>query len=135
MKRTLALSALALSLLTPACEMHSAATRWNGVVGHEGHPVHIKSTTNIGVNFLVFIPLFGGTTIDRMVDSITAAIASEKGNKARMIETSNENYWYGFPPFTWILTPVITTVTADYQPSDSMLGMALQEEAKAKASK
>lgn len=132
MKRLLAVPLLALALLAPACALHSSATRWNGLAGYQGHPVHVKSTTNVGVNFLVFIPLFGGTTIDRMIDSITGAIAGEKGDKVRLIETSSENYWYGFPPFTWILTPVITTVTADYQPSEEMLRKALQEEAAAK---
>lgn len=110
MKRLLPLLAIAGS-----CTMHSAATHWNGRVGYNGRPLHVKSTTNIGVNLLVFIPLFGSTTIDTMVDSITASIAAEDGDKVRLIETSSENYWYGFPPFTWVLTPVITTVTADFE--------------------
>lgn len=130
MKRALAVLTTSLCLLAPSCTLHSSATRWNGVVGHEGHPVHVKSTTNVGVNLFVFIPLFGGTTIDRMIDSITAAIAKESGDKVRLIETSAENYWYGFPPFTWILTPVITTVTADFQPSQDILRQALDEETK-----
>jgi hypothetical protein len=129
MKRRVPTIVLVLALLAPACTLHSSATRWNGVLGHEGHPVHVKSTTNIGVNLLVFIPFLGGTTIDRMIDSITADIAREKGDKIRLIETSAENYWYGFPPFTWVLTPVITTITADYLPAKDMLQKALDEEA------
>jgi len=133
MRRRLGLLAVLLTLLHGSCALHSSATRFHGLIGHEGHPVHVKSTTNIGVNVLVFIPLFGATTIDRMIDSVTGAIAEDGGNKVRLIETSAENYWYGFPPFTWILTPVITTVTADYQPSEAMLRKALAEEAEAKA--
>jgi len=117
-----------LLLLAAGCTMHTTATRWNGRVGPDGEPVHVKSTTNIGFNLLVFIPLIGGTTIDRMIDTITADIAAEQGNRVRLIETTSENYWYGFPPFTWIITPVITTIAADYQPSPEALRKAREEE-------
>ena len=60
---------------------------------------------------------------------------TEKGDVDRMIESSTENYWYGFPPFTWILTPVITTVTADYEPSPDVLAKDLAEQEKEKAAK
>lgn len=78
----------------------------------------VKNTTNVGVNLFVGVPLFGSTTMDRMIDSTTAAIAEVDGNKVRVIETTNEKTtWNGFPPFTWILTPVITSVSIEYQPS------------------
>ncbi len=85
-------------------------------MGPNGKPVYVKSTTNVGVNGAVFIPLIGSTNIDRMVADLTKEIAEENGNNVRLIETDTEIYWYGFPPFTWIVTPVVTTVTADYEP-------------------
>ena len=106
--------ALLLTTFT-SCTFHSTATHWNGRVGPDGKAVHAKSTKNIGVNAAVVIPLLGSTNIDHMVNDLTAEIASENGNNVRLIETDTEVYWYGFPPFTWIITPVVTTVTADYQ--------------------
>lgn len=114
--RRLIFTSLILSLL-PSCSLHGTATHWNGRVGLDGETVFVKNTTNVGVNLFVGVPLFGSTTMDRMIDSTTAAIAEVDGNKVRVIETTNENYWYGFPPFTWILTPVITSVSIEYQPS------------------
>ena len=91
-------------------------------------PVFVKSTTNIGFNLGIIIPFLGGTTIDSMVDTMTDEIAQENGDHVRIIESAAENYWYGFPPFTWILTPVITTVTSDYQPSAEELAKAEAEQ-------
>ena len=110
-----AVSVLFLLATLTSCTLHSTATHWNGRVGADGKPVQVKSTKNVGVNAAVVIPLLGSTSIDKMVNDLTAEIASENGDRVRLIETDTEVYWYGFPPFTWIITPVVTTVTADYQ--------------------
>jgi hypothetical protein len=102
----------------------SNATEWSQRVGPDGHPVFVKSTTNVGLNFLVALKIVGGTDTPGMIQEITSSIAEDGGDKVRIIQSSSENYWYGFPPFTWILTPVITTVTADYRPSEEALTKA-----------
>ncbi len=119
---------LALPLLA-GCSFHSSATHWNGVVGQDGNPIFVKSTTNVAMNVLVVVPIVGRTTIDEMMDESTAAIAEHGSNYVRVIETSNENYWYGFPPFTWLLTPVITTVNVEYRPSPQEIAAAMAEDA------
>ncbi len=112
------LTILALLLVSStACTFHSTAKRWNDRVGANGNPVYVKSTTNFGLNLGIILPLFGSTEIDSMVHDMTGEIADENGDRVRIIESAAENYWYGWPPFTWIITPVLTTVTADYEPS------------------
>ena len=111
------LLSLCLALTLGACTFHSTATHWNGRLGPNGEPVYVKSSTNVGFNLGIVLPLLGSTEIDAMVSDLTGEIAAEQGDTVRIIESSSENYWYGFPPFTWIFTPVITTVTADYEPS------------------
>lgn len=103
------------------CTLPSTSRTWNGVVGPAGKPVYVKSHTNVGINIGIFIPFLGATTLPKQIDQFTKEIEAEDGDFVRMIETSKENYWYGFPPFTWILTPVITTVTADYEPAADVL--------------
>lgn len=112
------LAALALT----SCSFHSMATRWNGRVGANGTPVHIRVTTNVGFNLLVIVPFLGNTTIGTMIDEATGLIAATDSDLLRVIETRTEVYWYGFPPFTWIVTPVITDVAVEYRPSDLELG-------------
>ena len=115
-------------ILASGCSFHSVATHWNGRVGPDGHPVYVRNVTNIGINIAVVLPLLGKTTIDEMIDEATLAIAKQDSDHVRVIETSSENYWHGFPPFTWILTPVITTLGVEYRPSEKELAMTYQNE-------
>jgi hypothetical protein len=87
------------------------------------------------MNVGVFIPLLGATTLPKEIHLLTKEIKEENGNVVRMIQTSTDNYWYGWPPFTWVLTPVITTVTADYEPSPEVFAKDLAEEEKKNAAK
>ena len=114
----LATPILTLAFLATGCTFHSTATQWNGRVGADGEPVFIKSSTSVGLNIFILLKILGGTDTSGMIDGVTGEIADENGDHVRMIESANENYWYGFPPFTWILTPVVTTVTAEYRPSE-----------------
>jgi len=100
-----------------SCTFTSTADHWNGLVGPSGKPIYVKTDTSIGINLLIFIPFLGRTTLPHEIEELTRKIAEEKGNTVRMVESSSENYWYGFSPFTWIVTPVVTTVSAEYEPS------------------
>ena len=114
-------------LLGCSCTLHSTATDWSGLVGANGYPIFVKSSTNIGINLGVVIPVLGHTTMISMVGETAEEIADEHGNRVRVIESSVENYWYGVPPLTWLLTPVITTVTMEYEPGVKELHEILEE--------
>ena len=105
------------AFLFSGCAYHSTSKNWNGLMGNDGKPTYYKETSKIAVNLFVAIPLFGNVSIDGMMEELTEAIAEEKGDHVRIVQGDNENYWYGFPPLTWILTPVITTVSAEYSPN------------------
>lgn len=117
-----------------ACAFHSVATHWNGRVGPDGVPVYVRTVTNIGMNAFVFLPLLGNTSMDEMIDESTRAIAEQQSDHVRVIESSSENYWHGFPPFTWIVTPVITEVAVEYRPSAAELAAVAANERQAEAS-
>jgi hypothetical protein len=109
--------AVASALALGGCTFSSTATSWNGRVGTDGKPVYVKTHTNIGMNLLIIIPGLGRTSLPDEIDKLTDEVSTEKGDNVRMVESSSENYWYGFAPVTWVLTPVITTVSAEYHPS------------------
>ncbi len=98
-----------------SCAFHSTATAWNGRVGINGKPIQIITTTKVGFKLGIIIPFLGNMEVAGLVDDLTTAVATKGGDRVRVIQAAQENYWYGFPPFTWILTPVISTVTADYE--------------------
>lgn len=108
---------LPFSLTLSACSFHSTATHWNGRVGTDGQPIFVKTTTNVGLNLAIILPFLGNTTMDTMLDVTSQDIAVRNSDRLRVIQANTENYWYGFPPFTWILTPVITDVAVEYRPS------------------
>ena len=71
--------------------------------------------------------MLGHTTMIGMVGETTEEIAEEDGDRVRVIESSVENYWYGVPPLTWFLTPVLTTVTIEYEPGIEALQRLLED--------
>jgi hypothetical protein len=101
--------------VTSGCTFYTNATEWNGRLGANGKPVNITGSTKVGFKFLIALPFLGDMDIDGLVADMTAHVKSLDGDRVRVIQAAQENYWYGFPPFTWILTPVISTVTADYE--------------------
>lgn len=118
------------ALCAASCAFHSTATHWNGRIGPDGVPVFVKATTNVGLNIAIALPLLGNTSIDTMLDETTAEIAKNGSDHVRVIETASENYWHGFPPFTWIFTPVITNVSVEYRPSALEVEQAAKDDAR-----
>lgn len=110
------LFALSGALLLSGCAMHSTSKDWNGLVGASGEPTYYKATSKVAVKLFIVIPLIGDVSIDGMIDDMTEEIALAKGNYVSIVQADSENYWYGYPPFTWIITPVINTVAAEYRP-------------------
>lgn len=85
-------------------------------MGWDGKPAYYEETSKVTFNLLILIPFIGNSGIDGMMEDLTFDIAEAKGNNVRIVQGSSENYWYGFPPFTWIITPIVTTVSAEYTP-------------------
>jgi len=118
MSGTFRLTLLALTLaLAPACAFSTTAQDWSGRVGASGRPVFYTATTKVGLNLFIGIQIWGDTAIDGMVNELTELVAERGGDRIRMVQGSSENYWYGFPPFTWIFTPVVSSVDATWEPS------------------
>jgi hypothetical protein len=122
--------ALLLSMLPllGGCAFSSTARQWNTRVGPQGEAVYYKNTSKVGFNLLVFVPFLGDLGVNGIVRDLTEHIEEESGDVVRIVQGSTENYWYGWPPFTWILTPVITTVAAEYRPSEEELAKYLAVE-------
>lgn len=130
MKRPRLAAAVLGALALCGCTFSSTATRWHGRVGANGKMVYVKTHTNIGFNLLIIIPVLGRTSIPTEIDKLTDDIATENGDNVRMVESSTENLWYGFAPVTWVITPVITTVSGEYIPATDVLAHDLEEQSR-----
>lgn len=121
--------ALALGILPlfAGCAMHSTATQWNGHVGPNGEPVFVLSSTYLGLHLVGVVPFIGDTTIDEMITDSTQWIRAGEGSHLRLVETESNNFWYGLPPLSWFISPVMTSVTIEYKPSAAALARAAGE--------
>jgi len=108
-------------VVSSGCAFSSTAKQWNTRLGPGNKPVFYKSTTKVGFNLLILIPFIGDLGIGGLVNDLTKEIKEEQGDSVRIVQGATENYWYGFPPFTWGLTPVISTVAAEYVPGEAAL--------------
>ena len=100
------------------CAFSSTARNWNGLSGLDERPTYYMTTTKIGLNLVIFVPFLGDMGISGLTRDLTADIKAEGGDQVRIVQGSSENYFYGWPPFTWILSPVLSTVSAEYYPSE-----------------
>lgn len=119
--------ALILAATSTGCAFHSTATEWNQRLGDDGDPVFYTTTTKVGAKLGIVLPFLGRLGIDGLVEEMTGSIAERGGDRVRIVQGSSENYWYGFPPVTWILTPVVSTIAAEYHPSENELLEAMVE--------
>lgn len=99
------------------CTFYSTAKHWNDRKDIDGFPVYYKAATKVGFKLLVIVPFLGDLSIDGLIADLTEEIANEEGDRIRLVQGSAESYWYGWPPFTWVLTPVVCEVSAEYRPS------------------
>lgn len=112
----------ALSLLgLGACTFHSTASHWHQRTAPDGKPVFVTTTTAYGLNLGIVLPFLGDTRLDETVDRACEHIARSDSDGVRVVETESYNYWYAIPPFTWLFTPVVMSVSLEYTPSAKLL--------------
>jgi hypothetical protein len=104
------------SLSVGGCAFRSTATDWHGLKGLDGQPTYYTTTTKVGMNLFIIVPFLGDMGITGLTQALTADIKQEGGNDVRIVQGTSESYFYGWPPFTWLLTPVVSTVSAEYAP-------------------
>ena len=112
------LSILTVAIMCSGCAFHTTAGRWNGRVDAKGQPVYYSATTKVGFKLLVFVPFLGDLGVAGLVDDLTKHIEEKGGDEVRIVQGDSENYWYAWSPLTWILTPVVSTVSAEYKPTE-----------------
>ncbi len=128
--RLLSLVLLLAVLPSQACTFYSTATHWNGRVGPTGEPVYYVTLTKVGFNLLIILPFLGHTDVDRMVRELTENLEERGGDIVRIVQGDTVNYWFGWSPFTWVVTPVVATLAAEFQPSEKLQKEVEKEHAK-----
>lgn len=112
--RPLLASLCALVALT-ACVQHSHVTDLSGVDGLRGEPIEYQVTTSYALHFLFIFRMFGNAKHDVTVERFAAEAAERGATRLRIAQTSTSIYWYVFPPISFFIQPVVTTVEGDVE--------------------
>jgi hypothetical protein len=115
MKKRFAMGILAgcVILSVASCSSTQIATNFNGFTTPGGRPIAHQSTSNIAINLFVVQPVIGDASLQATVDDFTSAAKQSKGTKVNIVQSRVSAWWYIFPPFSFVFTPVFSNVAGD----------------------
>ncbi len=92
-----------------ACSTSSVATNFSGNVTPEGRPKAYVNTTNYALHVLFgYRPLVGDASVEGSVSEFTRETRERGSSKSEITNMTATNLWWIFPPFSFILTPMIS---------------------------
>ena len=112
-KRFLLMIVLFGTVFLTGCATTKHAKDFNGLSTPDGDAYHLN-TSKYALHFLFGIfPLIGDASIEQTVVDFTAAAKEDGASKVRIVQSDKTNWWFIFPPFTFLLTPVSSNVAGD----------------------
>jgi hypothetical protein len=97
-------------LLLSACSFHTHADKFNGVPGTNGEPVEYQQTNTWAFHALWILPLIGDASIENAVYEFSHEAKRRGATRINIEETSSLTYWFIFPPISFLVHPVNTTI-------------------------
>lgn len=97
------------ALFLGACSTTSVASKFNGGVTPQGRPKAYLNTTNYALHVLFgYRPVLGDASVEGSVDEFTKEARQRGSATTEITNMRATNLWWVFPPFTFILTPMIS---------------------------
>jgi hypothetical protein len=103
---------LAAGILFISCSTTTLSKKYNGVQGKEGTvPIGMQKTSRVGVYLLVSAyPILFDAGLDATMDEFTKKARQNRGRKVVIVQADETYWWAILPPFSFIITPVTTSV-------------------------
>ena len=117
-----------LSLLLCSCVTHSHVDEFSGVRGIRGEPVEYQTTTSYAIHALFIFDLWGDASKSTTLEAFGEEAAQRGATRFRVAQTSSSTYWYIFPPFSFFVHPVVTSVEGDVEGTTAGEGLDTEEE-------
>mgnify|MGYP007080254322 CR=1 FL=1 len=95
------------------CATSEKATRFNGMGTHEAKPEHYLRTTTYGLNVLIFFPIRRNAEFTESLETFSEVAKKNKGSRFRLIQKESTKWAFILPPFTFLLTPVVTELVGE----------------------
>lgn len=112
-RRSLLMIVLFGTIFLTGCATTKHAKDFNDLSTPDGDAYHLN-TSKYALHFLFgMFPLIGDASIEQTVADFTAAAKEDGASKVRVVQSDKTNWWFIFPPFTLLLTPVSSNVAGD----------------------
>ena len=109
------LATLGLALLASCTTTHTHSVAYNGVPGIRGEPVEFQSTTRYALHLLFIFGVLGDASQDATVDAFTKEASGRGAKRVQITQYDSSTYWYIFPPISFFVHPVATTVYGEVE--------------------
>lgn len=104
---------LACGLFCAACSTTRQAANFNGLATPDGMPIAHLSTSNLALHLFGTMPLAGDASLTGTIAEFTRIARMKQATKVRIVQSSVVSWWFIYPPFSFILTPVSSNVAGD----------------------
>lgn len=111
--RPLIIALLFGTIFLTGCASTKHAKDFNGLTTPDGNAYHLNTSKYALHFFFGLFPLIGDASIEQTVSDFTAAAKEDGAAQVRIVHSDKFNWWFIFPPFTFLLTPVSTNVIGD----------------------
>lgn len=97
------------------CTSVSQSQNLPGLTSPEGMPLRHVNVSKAAVHFgFGSIPMFGNAGIHKAVDTLAEEARKAGVEHLDIVYSSRTNWWFSFPPFTFLFTPVTTSVAGNF---------------------
>ena len=101
--------------LGSGCASNTHVDKFNGVPGMRGEPVEYQQTTVWALHGLFIYPLSGDARLENVVNEFTAEARKRGATRINIEQTNSLAYWFIFPPISFFIHPVKTTVEGNVE--------------------
>ena len=115
MKMTIFVAAVCVAAMAAGCSMTTKCADFSGLSTPDGKATHVN-TTNYAIHLPFSFPLVGDARLATTLKNCTAEAKALGASKIRVVQSDSTCYWFIFPPFSFVLQPVISNVAGDAIP-------------------
>lgn len=111
--RKLAWVIVSFLILNCGCATHSKVENFYGMETPHGKPLSHIHASRFAIHLFGGWRILGNASVARVTDDFMLLAKQTGATRFQIDHADRTNFWFGFIPFTLIITPVVTTVSGD----------------------
>jgi hypothetical protein len=95
------------------CTSVTKITDFKGLKTPDGEPIAYIHVSRVAVHLFDKVPIIGNGSIEKAFSRLALEANQVNAKEIRIVQSNRTSWWFSFPPFTLIFTPVTTNVAAE----------------------